>query len=82
MRLPDNELTRGARRFAWIGLAAYGALSLGQWLGYRVGAFGPMTEYTIEVSIIGAIVIGGLYAVAWALRPQKLRQDSRPTGPS
>lgn len=79
MKIPDNALFRAVRRFAWISLALYGALSTGQWVAHLVGAFGPVTGYTIEISIIGATTFAALYAAAGALKPQSPLRDSTTT---
>lgn len=54
----------------WLFLAIYAALSLGLWASHAAfpGAMGPVTDYTVSTSLIGALTFGGMYAAAVSLR--------------
>ena len=74
MNPSDKEaLVTVARRFAWLTPVIYTLLSVGLWITHSVApsAMGPVTNYTVEVSLIGALTFGGLYALASALRPSR-----------
>ncbi len=71
----DKEALRHlGRRFLWMTLALYAALTLGLWIAHAVA---PATlglgdyDYVVSVSLLGAVAFGGLYAAAMALRPGK-----------
>ena len=71
-RIPP-EAAATLRRFAWMFLSLYGATSIALW-GLSVaglGFMGPVTAYTVEISLTIALAFGGLYAAASALRPSK-----------
>ena len=72
MNPTDKEaLVRFGRRFAWMTLVLYAGLTLGLWLTAAIfpDNIGPVTDYTVSISLIGAVTFGGLYAAALALRP-------------
>ena len=71
-RIP-REAVAALRRFAWMFLSFYGATSIALW-AFSVaglGFVGPVTAYTVEISLTIALAFGGLYAAASALRPSK-----------
>ena len=54
-------------------LILYGATSIALW-GFFVAGFGfvgPVTAYTVEISLTIALAFGGLYAAASAVKPSK-----------
>ena len=59
------------RRFVWMTLVLYAGLTVSLWAAHAAlpGAIGGVTDYTIEVSLVGAIAFAGLYAAALTLRP-------------
>jgi len=68
-----REATAALHRFAWMFLSLYGATSIALW-AFSVTGFGfvgPVTAYTVEISLTIALAFGGLYAAASALRPSK-----------
>jgi len=70
--------TAALRRFAWMFLSLYGATSIALW-AFSVaglGFVGPVTAYTVEISLTIALAFGGLYAAASALRPVKRDEAS------
>jgi len=74
MNPSDKEmLVVVARRLAWLTPLIYMLLTVGLWVAHLVApqAIGPITNYTVEVSLIGAVTFGGLYALAFALRPTR-----------
>lgn len=58
------------RRFVWLFLAVHAALSLGLWASHLAfpASMGPVTDYTVSISLTGAAAFGGLYAAALSLR--------------
>jgi len=71
-RIP-REAAAALRRFAWMFLSLYGATSIALW-AFSVaglGFVGPVTAYTVEISLTIALAFGGLYAAGSALRPSK-----------
>jgi len=66
------------RRFVWMALALYAGLTIGLWVAHATfpAAIGAVTNYTVEVSLIGAIAFGGLYAAAVSLRPVRPKPSS------
>lgn len=74
-----REATAALRRFAWMFLSLYGATTVALW-AFSVtglGLVGPVTAYTVEISLTIALAFGGLYAAASALRPSK-RDEASP----
>lgn len=63
------------RRFVWMTLAIYAAMTLGLWIAHAAfpGVLGPWWDYDylVGVSLIGALAFGGLYAAALALWPER-----------
>lgn len=63
------------RRFVWLVLVIYAALTVGLWLAHALApsSIGAVTDYTISVSLIGAVTFGGLFAAGTALvdRPDR-----------
>lgn len=68
-----DALRAAARRFAWMTLAIYAGLTVGLWIAHAMfpETMGAVTDYTVSVSLMGAITFGGLYAAAMTLRPAK-----------
>jgi len=68
-----DALRAAARRFAWMTLAIYAGLTVGLWIAHAMfpETMGAVTDYTVSVSLMGAITFGGLYAAAMTLRPTK-----------
>ncbi len=68
-----REATAALRRFAWLFLILYGASSIALWAlsVAGLGLVGPVTAYTVEISLTIALAFGGLYAAASALKPSK-----------
>ncbi len=66
-----REATAALRRFAWLFLILYGASSIALWAlsVAGLGLVGPVTAYTVEISLTIALAFGGLYAAASALKP-------------
>jgi len=74
-----REATAALRRFAWMFLSFYGATSIALW-AFSVaglGLVGPVTAYTVEISLTIALAFGGLYTAASELRPSK-RDEASP----
>ena len=81
VQMSDREALRLlGRRFAWMTLVIYAALTLGLWIAHAAfpSVLGPTWDYDylVSTSLIGALAFGGLYAAALALWP------GRPTGPT
>jgi hypothetical protein len=79
MRIPlPPAATAALRRFAWMFLAFYGMGSIALWAAHLAfpGSIGPVTEYTISISLIIGFSFGALYAAASVLRPSKGDQAS------
>jgi len=69
----DKEALRLlGRRFVWMTLVLYAALTIGLWLAHAAfqNVLGPWMDYDylVSTSLMGAIAFGGLYAAALALR--------------
>ncbi len=71
------ELRLAGIRFAWATLLLYAGLTVGLWAAHLAfpQSMGAVNNYTVEVSLIGAVAFGGLYAAAMTLHP------TRPTRP-
>lgn len=63
------------RRFVWMTLVLYAALTLGLWVAHATfpSALGPSWDYDylVSVSLIGALAFGGMYAAVLALWPER-----------
>ena len=73
-----NGLIVHVRRFAWVALATYTALSVSLSVvsGGVPGTLTCVVGYVIENSLIIAVTFGFLYAAAGALRPPRARATS------
>jgi hypothetical protein len=79
VRLPLAAKT-ALRRFAWIVLLLYATISIGLWAASLIPPIrmGPVTAYTIEMSLGISIWVGALYTMALALRPNRREVVSSP----
>ena len=61
-------------------LAFYAGISIVLWLASAVAPiwFGPVSAYTVEISITIALTFGGMYALASILRPSRRDGISAP----
>lgn len=68
-----RETLKVLRRLGWTTAAIYTALTGGLWLAQFLlpGSMGPVTNYTVEVSLIAAATFGGLYTAGSLLLPSK-----------
>jgi len=73
-----SALSSAVRRFSWLFLAFYTASTLGLWLANAVfpDRVGPVTEYTVSISLSLAVTFGGLYAAWSVLRPERPKRDA------
>ncbi len=77
-----SSLSSALRSFVWLFLAFYAASTLSLWFANVVlpDAMGPVTNYTVSISLILAVGFGGLYAAWSALRPERPKRDAIPHG--
>jgi len=69
-----RALSSAVHRFGWLFLGLYAAATVSLWLANVMSpdSIGPVTNYTVSVSLTFAVTFGGLYA-AWTV----LRRDDR-----
>ncbi len=69
-----DTLRQMGRRFLWMTLVLYAAVTLGLWVAHALFLSTLVLgdyDYVVSTSLIGAVAFGGLYAAAVALRPGK-----------
>ena len=76
-RIPPEAIA-ALRRFGWMFLSLYAISSIALWAisVAAVGFMGPVTAYTIEISVTLALTFGALYAAASALRTPRRAEAS------
>lgn len=86
VKMSDRETLRLlGRRFVWMTLVIYAALTLGLWIAHAAfpSVLGPTWDYDylVRTSLVGALAFGGLYAAALALWPERPAEPSLARAP-
>ncbi len=75
-----QDLGSLARRFAWMTLAIFAALTIGLWVAHVAWptVVGPSLDYdyVVGVSLLCAVTFGGLFAAGLALRSARPREPA------